>query len=508
MEKFLKKSLASLMALSMFALAGCSSEGGADSGSAGSGTQSSSSSGSLTDSGDLVEISLWHYYNGSTKAAFDELVSEFNHTVGAEKGLVVQASSYSGVSDLAAALLSSANKEVGMPDMPHIFSAYNDTALVLSEMGCVVALDSYFTNEELASFRQDFLNEGRFDEDENLKILPVAKSTELLFVNETDFRVFAEETGVELNQLETWEGIAQVAEVYFNWTDDKTPEVEGDGFALFGVDSAANAMLVAASQLGEEMYDYSGENIGFGLSETAARRIWNGIIVPYIKGYYADYGSYRSDDVKSGDLLMYVGSTSSVNYFPSVVQLGRAEAYEIEGISLAYPYFEGEEKVVVQQGAGLMVSVSEEEAQVGSVEFLKWFTAAVNNLEFAVNTGYMPVQIDALSLDGVLAVMEENTEGEISSIVRSATEVTYDKLMPEYSFYSNKPFNGSYDTRAALTVSIAETVEKSQEDLRAFMETGMSREEAMEEIVGEEGFYVWFDTLESTISEILREHQW
>ena len=31
-------------------------------------------------------IEIWHYYNGAQKEAFDSLVTEFNETVGREKG--------------------------------------------------------------------------------------------------------------------------------------------------------------------------------------------------------------------------------------------------------------------------------------------------------------------------------------------------------------------------------------------------------------------------------------
>ena len=36
-----------------------------------------------------VTITIWHYYNGAQKTSFDELVKEFNETVGREKGIAV-----------------------------------------------------------------------------------------------------------------------------------------------------------------------------------------------------------------------------------------------------------------------------------------------------------------------------------------------------------------------------------------------------------------------------------
>lgn len=37
--------------------------------------------------------------------------------------------------------------------------------------------------------------------------LPVAKSTEVMFINKTAFDRFAKETGAKMEDLETWEGL-------------------------------------------------------------------------------------------------------------------------------------------------------------------------------------------------------------------------------------------------------------------------------------------------------------
>ena len=37
-----------------------------------------------------VTINVWHYYNGAQKTAFDQLINEFNESVGREKGIIVE----------------------------------------------------------------------------------------------------------------------------------------------------------------------------------------------------------------------------------------------------------------------------------------------------------------------------------------------------------------------------------------------------------------------------------
>lgn len=45
-------------------------------------------------------ITIWHYYSGHVATQFDELVTEFNNTVGRENGIIVTAQSMSSANDL------------------------------------------------------------------------------------------------------------------------------------------------------------------------------------------------------------------------------------------------------------------------------------------------------------------------------------------------------------------------------------------------------------------------
>ena len=66
---------------------------------------------SLLNPNKPVTLEIWTYYNGTQKAAFDELVTEFNETVGAEKGIVVEAYSQGNVNDLITKVEEAAEKE-------------------------------------------------------------------------------------------------------------------------------------------------------------------------------------------------------------------------------------------------------------------------------------------------------------------------------------------------------------------------------------------------------------
>ena len=123
--------------------------------------------------------------------------------------------------------------------MPNIFSAYADTAYALDEMGQIADLSEYLSEADRAAFIKDYLSEGDFSGSGSIKIFPVAKSTELLFVNETDWEPFAAATGATYADLATIEGLVSVAERYYEWTDAQTPDIPNDGRAFFGRDAMA-----------------------------------------------------------------------------------------------------------------------------------------------------------------------------------------------------------------------------------------------------------------------------
>lgn len=182
--------------------------------------------GGVLDPENPVTLTIWHYYNGAYQAAFDKLVEEFNNSAGKDLGIYAE-------------------------EMPDLFSAYTDSALGLQKDGLLTDLNQYFTAEELDKYVDAYIQEGEFAGDGGLYVFPVAKSTEITMMNKTDWDKFAEEPGATLDDLSTVEGIAKVAEQYYDWTDAQTPDVPDDGKAFYGRDSMSNYFLIGMKQMVE-----------------------------------------------------------------------------------------------------------------------------------------------------------------------------------------------------------------------------------------------------------------
>ncbi len=245
-----------------------------------------------------VTITVWSYYNGDQLETFSKLVDEFNATVGKEQNITVEASSQGSVNDLETNVLAAAEGKVGAAEMPNIFSAYADTCYAVDQMGLVADLSGYLTDEGKAAFPESYLTEGDFDDSGTIKIFPVAKSTELLFLNDTDWQAFAAATGAKYEDLSTMEGLVATAGKYYDWTDART-EVPDDGKALFGRDAMANYMLIGAKELGSTIFTVENGKMTVNLTEDVARKLWENYYVPFVKGWFAGEGRFRSDDIKT-----------------------------------------------------------------------------------------------------------------------------------------------------------------------------------------------------------------
>ena len=181
-------------------------------------------------------------------------------------------------------------------------------------------LSQYFTEDELSKYVDSYIQEGYFNQDGSLYLFPVAKSTEITMLNKTDWEPFAEAAGTTVDELATTEGIVQVAQRYYEWTDAQTPDVPADGKAFYGRDSMSNYFLISMKQMGKELFEVKDGKVTLNTDKELVRRIWDNYYVPFMKGYFASLGKFRSDDVKTGDVIAYTGSTSSAVYCPDSLE--------------------------------------------------------------------------------------------------------------------------------------------------------------------------------------------
>lgn len=325
-----------------------------------------------------VVINVWHYYNDSQKVAFDKLVNKFNNTVGNKKGIIVKGSSQGDVSNLVRKVQDYANKRVGSEEMPNIFSAYPDIAYEVDSLGLVVGLNKYLSNKEIKEYVKGYIEEGYIDNSKELKILPVAKSTEIMAINKTDWDKFAKETNTSIND---------------------------------------------------------------------------------------------------------------------------SESYNIESLILKAPIFKGANKVAIQQGGGMVVTKSDDKREYASVEFLKWFTSENTNVEFSIESHYLPVKKSSNKINEVNSILnnEKENSGGNNKLLLVALET-----VNNYKLYSTKSFKGSIHARNILE---KELIKKAKEDTRRInllMENGLSRNDAILKVNFRDNFNKWYEDFVNKLNDSIK----
>ncbi|MDE6905970.1 MAG: extracellular solute-binding protein [Lachnospiraceae bacterium] len=455
----------------------------------------------LTDPRHPVSLTVWHYYNGSQQEAFQGLVEEFNDTAGKEMGIHVQSMSKGSVGELEQAVQDSMEGKVGADEVPDMFSAYADTAYLIEQQGKLANISDYITEEEIGEYVDSYIKEGYIAQDGGLRIFPVAKSTEILMINQTDWDVFAEETGASPDGFSTLEGIVKLAEEYYNWTDGKTPDVEGDGKALYGRDSMANYFVIGMRQQGTEIFQVEEGKVTVNDDKEKIRRLWDNYYVPYIKGYFASYGSFRSDDVKTGDLLAYTGSTASAMYFPDQIETNEGSK-PIEYSVMSAPVLEGGESIAIQQGAGIVVTKSEKAREYASVEFLKWMTQAKPNIRFGCEAGYLPVKKDAIAREKLDEVIGDN-QVQVSDKIYACLSNVLDQS-GQMELYACQSFAGASDARKVLEYSLSDKAVEDREQVVKSLKEGSSLEEACGPFLTEECFEAWYESFDKALREAVQ----
>lgn len=437
-----------------------------------------------------VTIVVWHYYNGHIKEKFDSLVNQFNETVGVERGIVVDAQSIGDVQKLADTVFESANKTIGSSPMPDIFAAYPDNAYRVHQITPLVDLNTYFSKEDTDLFYPGFLADAKFPEDDALRIIPVAKSTENLFVNNTVWEPFAKANQLKNEDLSTWEGLYQVAKFYHEKT----------GKSFLGIDGNANFMLMSSLQLGINPYDYKNGKTDFTMTKEVAHHIWDYFYKPYIEGYYVKTGRFSSDDAKTGTVLAYTGSTAGAAYFPKEIVHENSSSTAIDALVMPYPYFSKGKPYAISQGAGMCITVSDTPHEYASSVFLKWFTAPEQNLNFAVSTGYFPVSNDAIKPEVIKPALESLNLN--SPVIEKTMNATL-KMFSEYTLYNNSGFNGSFDMRVLLERHLKEKVDQDLLLLKDRIAKGDNKAEVVSSLISEASFEAWYSDLLSQSKDIL-----
>ena len=388
-----------------------------------------------------VTLILWHSYEQRMLETVNELINEFNSSVGAKEGIIIETGFVAVARELHNKLIAAAGGDPGAPELPDIAVVYPRAAASLAGKGLLVDLRTRFSEKELSRYVPAFLNEGRFGPDGNLYILPIAKSTELLIVNTAIFDRFSRDTGVSLSRLETFEGIIDAARKYSAWLDTQNLKIPNNGKFFFYPSEQFNHAFVGFKQLGGD-FVVDGE---FNLASPLYKRIWESYFPYGVKGYMPIFSRYANFLFQSGEIVCATCTSATVTFLPDTITYADNTKIQAEYAMLPYPVFENGKKVTAQRGGGASVFKSNDKKEYAACVFLKWFTEPEQNLRFTLPLGYMPVTEESFA-----SAMTSALEGVDNANTRKVIETTR-RMMEDYEFVFPPAFDGSEEKQSAYS---------------------------------------------------------
>ena len=383
---------------------------------------------SMPNAENPVTLNMWHVYGSQTVSPLNNVIDEFNNTVGKENGITINVVSVTSSSAIDKALYASANGEPGAEDMPDLFTAYPRVAEIVGYDN-LLCWNQYFAEEELAKFNEEFLSEGYYDE--KLLMLPIAKSSEAFFLNKTLFDRFSEETGVSIDSLKTFNSLFETVNRYYDWSD---------GQCFMQINDYYNYAYIGMKAYGSEFI----EGGKLQLNNEAFKKIWMPLAKTAIYGgIFLDDG-YAASRWKTVEIISNIGSTADVLYQPNQVIYADNSTEEITTLTMPYPTFVENTAGAVYRGGGLFAVKSEDERKNNAAYlFAKWITQEQHNLDFVTNAGYLPVTDEAFdSLFNDINIVENKDYHSLYQAVNT--------MIQDYTFYALPLYDDASNTQLSF----------------------------------------------------------
>ena len=327
-----------------------------------------------------VTLTMWHVYGEQADSPMNRLIEEFNQTVGMKKGIIINVTGMSNASHIGKKLLDAKAGKPDAGDMPDLFFGHKSNAV---EIGTENLVDwkEMFSEKELSGYVPEFLSDG--EENGKLYVFPVTKSTFLLFISGSQFERFKKDTGVTYESLSDWNGFFDAAAKYYEWSGGKP-------FCSF--DYPMRNVELSAMSNGSDNYK-SGDWYNF--DDSVFRDSFMQFADAFTKGHIVISDLYSNTQVMTGEVPAGLGSSAAILYYNDTVTYADGTSEPMNLKILPMPQPSSDKKYITQAGVGLCAYKTTSQKAEAAAVFAKWLTESKRNLDFAAETGYMPVAKEA-----------------------------------------------------------------------------------------------------------------
>lgn len=344
-----------------------------------------------------VEIEYWHSMSGAFSETIDKIVEDFNETIGEEQGVHVKATYQGGYSDLKAKTVAA----IKAGNSPAVIQGTVNNIMEYTQSGYVQDLTPYITNEVVgikdfediySVYREE---SSSYLEDGGYYSLPFAKSTDLLFYNETLF------TENNLEVPTTWEELVEVSEQITALT----------GKPALSIDNLPNYLITYLHQNNAGYTTKDGELL---FNNPTSLEAINLIKTNIDNGVWRIAGEdgYSSAPFLAENTYMYIGSSAGEGFLTND---------NFNWAATTVPQSDLENPTYIQQGSNVAVlnqgKTSEE--VLGAYLFVKYLSSYEANLTWCMNTGYLPIRGSVANSEEYLNFISESNSTTKPNAIKS-----------------------------------------------------------------------------------------
>ena len=433
-KKIIALLLTVVMALGMFAFAGCGSKGS-------NGAFVVPAEGFNTE--ETVDITFTHTMGANLQNVLNTYIEEFNKIY---PNINITHQSAGGWGDINGQI----NTEIAGGTQPNIAYCYPDHVAMYNIAKSVVTLDNLIasdikigdseeiiglTDAQKKDFIESYYNEGVVYGDDQMYTMPLNKSTEVLYYNKT----FFDEHGLKVptSWKEMWEVCAKIK------------EIDPECYPL-GYDAEDNWFITLCEQMETDFT--SAENGGQYLFNNDENKAFvKELRENYKKGYFTTqelYGSYTSNlfvEQTETNCYMCVGSSGGASYQMSNNDTTDG-SYAFEVGVATIPQYNQEHRRVISQGPSLCIlkgANTTNQQVLASWLFVKFLCTNIEfQAEFSMASGYMPVIKSVTENANYKAWLEKGNGYEY--LVAKCVQVGIDG---REDYFVSPAFNGSSKAR-------------------------------------------------------------
>ncbi|MCR4676833.1 MAG: extracellular solute-binding protein [Sphaerochaetaceae bacterium] len=371
--------------------------------------------GASAEKKETVEVEIWHSAQGTNSTVFDEIIDDFNSTVGKEKGIHVE-SIYQGKAN---DVLTKVKAASGTSSLPDIAMMDATAAVDMNTSRDLVTIDALGidTSRILENGLSSYTSEN------GLLALPFNASALLYYYNKSLY------DSLNIVPPGTIEEMAQA--VAKTGKKDEKGNLVRAGFA--GIPTTFELSTFIGAQKGLSFlldnrngHDGLATKVIFGEEGTYKAFLleWKKV---YDTGYYSTIGSGVTAEFTSGRCAAMLASSSNL---ASVIN--NAEGFEV-GVS-AVPVVNSEATGGTVISGGALYAFSSSEAVKTVLEYL---ISPEVQAKWSEGTGYVPVNTDTYKTESYSKFLAENPLYRVASdaLLNSNAKMTNVWVPSAYSVY-------------------------------------------------------------------------